>query len=177
MEYYKITSELTHHGVKGMKWGVRRYQNKDGSLTNAGKKKVESSGGLYFPAYDRKRKRWKGKVTNRLAVSNTPDPDYDKAINNERKRIMNDKQVLKKAGYKFVDNPDSDVREHNSDIVQKLLHESPIVKEARKKNLERYINLYADATIADLELRNTERTKQYVKDYLGKIAKNTKLDN
>ena len=28
---------LQHYGVKGMKWGVRRFQNKDGSLTNAGK--------------------------------------------------------------------------------------------------------------------------------------------
>lgn len=36
MEYY---NELYHHGVKGMKWGIRRYQNKDGSLTPAGKKK------------------------------------------------------------------------------------------------------------------------------------------
>lgn len=28
---------ITHYGIKGMKWGVRRYQNKDGSLTSAGK--------------------------------------------------------------------------------------------------------------------------------------------
>lgn len=31
--------ELQHHGILGMKWGVRRYQNKDGSLTAAGKKR------------------------------------------------------------------------------------------------------------------------------------------
>lgn len=30
---------LAHYGVKGMKWGIRRYQNKDGSLTAAGKKR------------------------------------------------------------------------------------------------------------------------------------------
>lgn len=33
--------ELYHHGVKGMKWGVRRYQNSDGTLTNAGKKRYD----------------------------------------------------------------------------------------------------------------------------------------
>ena len=30
---------LCHHGVIGQKWGVRRYQNTDGSLTDAGKKR------------------------------------------------------------------------------------------------------------------------------------------
>lgn len=33
----KLETYLEHHGIKGMKWGVRRYQNKDGSLTPAGK--------------------------------------------------------------------------------------------------------------------------------------------
>ena len=33
-------NELYHHGVKGMKWGVRRYHNADGSLTSAGRKKI-----------------------------------------------------------------------------------------------------------------------------------------
>lgn len=32
-------NELCHHGIKGQKWGIRRYQNKDGSLTPAGKKR------------------------------------------------------------------------------------------------------------------------------------------
>lgn len=38
------TEEVWHYGIKGMKWGVRRYQNEDGTLTPAGKKrKIELS--------------------------------------------------------------------------------------------------------------------------------------
>jgi hypothetical protein len=33
-------NSLQHWGIKGMKWGVRRYQNKDGTLTDAGKKRM-----------------------------------------------------------------------------------------------------------------------------------------
>lgn len=41
---------LEHHGVRGMKWGVRRYQNYDGSLTAAGMKRFNKSLGEYEKA-------------------------------------------------------------------------------------------------------------------------------
>ena len=36
---------LSHHGIRGQKWGIRRYQNEDGTLTNAGKSR-------YVKAYE-----------------------------------------------------------------------------------------------------------------------------
>ncbi|MBP5598371.1 MAG: hypothetical protein J6Y02_23595 [Pseudobutyrivibrio sp.] len=39
------SSDLMHHGIKGQRWGVRRFQNEDGSLTAAGRKR-------YYNTYD-----------------------------------------------------------------------------------------------------------------------------
>ena len=50
-----MESRLNHAGIKGMKWGVRRYQNKDGSLTPAGKKRYGDQHDDYRKAHDRKK--------------------------------------------------------------------------------------------------------------------------
>ena len=43
---YRI-DELYHHGIKGQKWGVRRFQNKDGSLTPLGRKRQQYDGPVH----------------------------------------------------------------------------------------------------------------------------------
>lgn len=37
--YYEWSDELYHHGIKGMHWGIRRFQNEDGTLTEAGRQR------------------------------------------------------------------------------------------------------------------------------------------
>lgn len=41
---YETSFTLSHHGIKGQRWGVRRFQNKDGTLTAKGKKRYKDSG-------------------------------------------------------------------------------------------------------------------------------------
>ena len=51
--------ELYHHGIKGQKWGVRRFQNKDGSLTPAGRKRYDGDNTNTSRVKEKKQKNYK----------------------------------------------------------------------------------------------------------------------
>ena len=53
---------LAHYGVKGMKWGVRRYQKADGSLTDAGRKRAESKTNKLFKKSDKAIMKYKSTI-------------------------------------------------------------------------------------------------------------------
>lgn len=49
-----MPKELAHHGILGQKWGVRRYQNEDGTLTEAGKKHLQRLDNQWIRKNERK---------------------------------------------------------------------------------------------------------------------------
>ena len=71
--------ELKHYGILGMKWGVRRYQNKDGTLTPAGKKRYDQD----------VRTNLSKKKDSRIDTSN-PDPKRWVKEDIERKKKITD---------------------------------------------------------------------------------------
>ena len=85
MEY-----ELCHHGIKNMKWGIRRYQNKDGSLTPAGRKR-------YNKEVQKLKDREASIKAREKAKSYQSKLDKKKAELDEREAALKGKSVPKSA--------------------------------------------------------------------------------
>lgn len=84
MDQYDKTSEIHHHGIRGMRWGIRRYQNKDGTLTPAGKKRA-----------DKMKEEYTQLTGKKLIRKPTPKSKTSDSQNTEKKRIkdMSDNEI------------------------------------------------------------------------------------
>lgn len=128
MEYIISNGELYHHGIKGQRWGVRRFQNKDGSLTSKGRKRYGSD----------KDSAKKEDPPKRKSVKDMSDEELVKAIARARAedtyRQLRPEKVP--AGKKFI-----------STVTGKVL--VPVAIEQGKNFLNKYLSNIADEYFKD----------------------------
>ena len=137
-------NELQHYGIKGMQWGRRRFQNKDGSLTAAGKKRYKSE-------MDRLKAEEKAIKTREATKAKIAKLDAKRKELDERKRALDDKSTPTPTG-----------RTKRKSI--KDMTEAEIREKMARLQLEK--------DLKDLESKTRSRGQAFVEDVLETAGKN-----
>ena len=150
--------ELLHTGVKGMKWGVRRYQNKDGSLTPLGKKRYAKE--LAKLEAEKKRIHQQELTAKKIKKLDDMQKDLD-----ERKKAL-----------KPDDAPEPAKQQKARSAPQKRklseLSNEEIQAKIDRMNLENKYKELAQARIDAVSKKEVSKGQKFVMEVLEKSGKN-----
>lgn len=124
---------LEHHGILGMKWGIRRYQNKDGTLTEAGKQRYQKLRDNVEA--EKKYRDSAGKTTSanaRVARAERKLMKYDQALKRDRDTQAAKRAAKEKSGKSVKDMTDAELDSAIKDLETKVLR---MTKEKKYRQL------------------------------------------
>lgn len=145
MGYYYDDDTLQHHGIKGQKWGVRRFQNTDGSLTSKGKSRYGDTSDLYkakksarSEAIQSRRERMKARM------------EFGRALHDEPSKLKETRDFQNKMLVKKSDDWDKSIAK-SKEKQQAYKDAKKAYNDEYKKNLE---ETRSKATLKDKLLYN-----------------------
>lgn len=172
------SNELCHHGIKGQKWGVRRYQNKDGSLTYAGKKRALKIQDQYTEFS--KNKKYRDKDGNLTYAGRKKELK----MKEQYSELTGGKQLRKyPSGSGKTTKPKSVSEMSNEEIqakIDRIRLENTLnsLTPQQTSRGERFVNGMKDAAISVVKDKGTKLVGDYVdkklRDKLGLNSKETK---
>lgn len=104
-QYIDYSPELYHHGILGQKWGIRRFQNSDGTLTEAGRKRYRVDS--------------KGNLVEKTKAERKADAKAEKAAKAEQhrqNRLEREKETLEKKKERIAASRDPQMIYENKDL-------------------------------------------------------------
>lgn len=150
--------ELYHHGVKGQRWGVRRYQNKDGSLTSYGKKRYAKE--LAKLEAEKKRVRQQEQTAKKI-----------KKLDDMRKDIDERKKALKSDD---TPEPTKQPKAQTTPQKRKLseLSNEEIQAKIDRMNLENKYKELAQERIDAVSKKEVSKGRKFAEEVIEKAGKN-----